>query len=154
MRRIYDRGAGRPGGGLSLLRRSPLLRNAGALLAILALIAQAWLPAEHVVAMPPAKAASYARAVEFFGTSFALCSGQVWEDQDGKGSPTHMPPQKPAPCAICQAVQSIASLTLPPLVIPAMGAPRVVARLVPNRGPVIARVGHAIPQSRAPPMTV
>jgi hypothetical protein len=131
-----------------------LPRNGGVFLAILSLIAQAWLPAEHAAALPQSKTASYARAVEFFGASFALCSEQNWEVQGGKGWPTHMPPSKAAFCAICQAVQSVASLTPPPPVIAVMDARRVVERLVPSRGPAIARGVYAIPQSRAPPVTV
>lgn len=143
------------GRGLAPFRRSPVLRNAGVLLSILALAIQASLPSGHRAAMALAgKTASYTQSVAFLGDGLALCSTQSRDHRGRSDSSDKAPPPNPSPCPICQATQSLANLVLPATTLSLEGARLVIPHRAPSRKLAVARPIHEIPQPRAPPVTV
>ena len=155
LRFIWNRCVRRREGCFSLIRQSPLLRDAGVLLVIVCLIAQIWLPARHLAAMAlVGKMTPYAQVAGFLDDSSALCSGQNWDGRGRPASPENAPPRKTVPCPICQAAQSMVSLA-PPLVVFSLAEVRqILESLAPRREAFVARIVHSIPQSRAPPIMV
>ena len=151
LRPPWPRNAWRRATGFALFRRSPFLRNAGVVFAILALVVQAWLPSgyHHATALVAKTAAS----ADFFRDGFALCSTKDGDGRGRSGSPDKAPPWKPSPCPICQAAQSIVTLAPPASTLSLEGVRLVILRLAPSQELVAARPIHAIPQPRAPPVT-
>ena len=130
--------------GLARFRRSRALAGAGALLGVLALLLQAWLPLLH----PPAIAAFAEPA--FLADGFPLCLAGGGEHP----LPIKSPAQKPAACPICQAFHLIASFVPPAAAVPVAVPAPVAPAEVPTVAAIIGPASRGAAQPRAPPVAV
>lgn len=136
------------------IRRSPCMRQAGAALAIFALLMQVWIPWVH----HPAIAVTTNQEI-FGGPSsipafaFPLCLAGGPTDPDQSGLPDKQPTRKPGPCPICQTLQLLGHAIAPQSDFAILSPPPAALQVPLVAAAFVARPLQTSSQPRAPPLT-
>ena len=140
--------------GRAPIRRFLPVRQAGAALAIFALLMQVWIPWVH----HPAIAVTTSQEI-FGGPSsipafaFPLCLADGPTDRDQSGLPDKQPTRKPGPCPICQTLQLLGHAIALQSDFAVLSPPPAASQVPLVAAAFVARLLQISSQPRAPPLT-